>query len=831
MDSPPETAPAHGELDAIVESCRGSLERISELFGLSISLQSLPGGEVLFETGSEGLCRRFHRSSALTAGHCAGVGVALQQAALAGSGSLVVCPCGSGLAEAAVPFVIGGRVIACARASHVFLEPPDLDRLRRTAVEAGWDVDEYLAAAAQVPVMTREQLGSVVELVAEVARAVGAEIEALARSRAAESALADALAGVRRQAEFHDALLDAVPLPVFHKDSEGRYTGCNRAFAEFTGVPASDLLGRTAAEVWPQAVARTYTDADAELRDKGGAQVYESQVQAADGSLREVSFHKRLLHDAGPGLPGIIGCFADITETRRREAELAAARDDAREALRTKAAFLAAMSHEVRTPLNGIIGLSNILLETKLDAEQHEIGVLLRDSSEILLRLVNDILDLSKLEAGKVRLEESDFVIHRVCHTALSLLALQAERKGLSFCFHLAPDTPEIIHGDAGRLRQVLLNLLSNAIKFTEHGSVALSVAPATAADGRPVLEFRVQDTGIGIPADQQERLFLPYEQGDARVHAQYGGTGLGLSISRNLVELMHGTISMQSRPGHGTTVTVALPLPFAPAATASRPLAGRTVLLVEQRPAQAASVARVIEDAGGSVSVHSDLVPGFVEAAAGTAAVLLDGALPGAQLAAVVGPLRSRRPRPVIVVLVPAGVESGPLGALGCDALVAKPVDPVDLLRVLTNDADRRPQPVLGDTGFAARHPLRILVAEDEPSSQALMAAWLRHLGYHPDLASDGREALRAAAEKTYDLMVVDLGMPGLNGLEVAGAVRALEGGSRQAHLVAVTAHVTAATRAACEAAGFDGFLAKPYSPEELMDCLQAAPAGLAPA
>jgi two-component system sensor histidine kinase/response regulator len=811
-------------LGEIVLSCRGALDRISGLFGVAISLQSMPEGEVLFETGPENLCRRFHRACTSTSEHCATVSQSLRDAVLAGNGQVVVCPCGNGLAEAAAPFVIGGRIVAAASAGQVFIEPPDEARLRLAAAEAGWDPDEYAAAAARMPVIAQERLAEILELIAEVAQAVGAKIEALRHSREAEASLAEALAEARRHGEFRDALLDAVPLPVFHKDSEGRYTGCNRAFTEFTGMAACDLLGRTAAEIWPQAMARAYADADVELRDKGGSQVFEFFVPAADGSLRNVVFSKRLLTDAVPGRPGIIGCFTDVTETRKREGDLAAARDAAQEAVRTKAAFLAAMSHEVRTPLNGIIGLSNILLETKLDAEQREISVLLRDSSEILLRLVNDILDFSKLEAGKVDLEESDFVLHRVCHSALSLLALQAECKGLSFCFHLSPDAPEIYHGDAGRLRQVLLNLLSNAIKFTEDGLVELSVAPRPPGSGPPALEFRVKDTGIGIPLEQQERLFHPYEQGGSSVQARYGGTGLGLSICHNLVALMKGTISLTSREGAGCTVTVALPLAANAPAAAPRPLAGRTVVVVESRAAQAANLGRIIEEGGGSVSIHSDLVDGLDQAAATTSAILLDGAIPAQRLAPLVSSIRSRRPRPLIAVLVPAGADTGTLGTLGCDAMLNKPVDPVDLVRVLTSDADRRAQPVLADAGFAARHPLRILVAEDEPSSLALMAAWLRHLGYNPDLATDGQEALRAASAKHFDLMMLDLGMPTMNGLETAAAIRALDHPSSGAHLVAVTAHVTAATRAACEAAGFDGFLAKPFAPEELMDCLGCA-------
>lgn len=809
-----------------MDSCRGALERISELFSLSINLHALPGGEVLFKTGPENICRRFHLTCSTTRRHCASARDSLDAAVQAGDGNVFICPCGNGLAEAAVPFIVGGRVVAAVGAGQVFIEQPSEQHLRLNAEAGGWDADEYIAAAAAVPVMTRERLASVVDLIAEVTRAVGAKVETLEHSRASEAALAGALAEAHRQGEFREVLLEALPLPVFHKDHEGRYTGCNPAFSEFTGMAVEDLIGRTPAEVWPQAMAKSYVDADAELRAKGGSQVYEAVVPAADGSLRTVVFSKRLLPDHGSGRSGIIGCFTDTTEIRKREADLAAARDAAQEAVRTKAAFLAAMSHEVRTPLNGIIGLSNILLETRLDAEQREISVLLRDSSEVLLRLVNDILDFSKLEAGKVELEESDFVLHRVCQTALSLLALQAERKGLSLCFYLAPDAPEIHHGDAGRLRQILLNLLSNAIKFTEQGSVELSVGRAVASDGRPMLEFVVRDTGIGISPELQEKLFRPYEQGDPTVQTKYGGTGLGLSICRNLVDLMKGSITLESREGRGCTVRVALPPAGPPSAAPVRPLAGRSVLVVEARPAQAANLRRIIEEAGGSVSLHSDVVDGLAEAASGMSAVLLDGALPSVRLAPFTTALRGRRPRPLLAVMVPVGVESGPLGALGCDALLNKPVDPVDLVRVLTSDADRRAQPALADSGFAARHPLRVLVAEDEPSSQALMAAWLRHLGYNPDLASDGHEALRAAASKSFDVMLLDLGMPGMNGLEAAAAIRQLGPAGRRIHLVAVTAHVTAATRAACEAAGFDGFLAKPYLPEELMDCLRCIPA-----
>lgn len=671
---PPPDQRLGEKIEAVANSCRDVLSSLSNIIGCPMTLSSLADGAVLAHAGPVPLCEKYHLRRQQCAAECRDARRQLEQAIAEGRTGVVDCLCAHHLAQAAIPLVVDGRVVAGVFIGQVLLEPPDAAALRREAEEGGWDSEAYVRDALALPVMGRDRFDSVVGAVARITRAVAAKVE--------------------------------------------------------------------------------------------------SRHQADD-------------------------------------------------ALRAKSALLSTINNEVRNPLNGIIGLANLLLETGLDHEQRELTMVLRDSSDSLLRLLNNILDHSRIESGKVALERAEFPIHKVCHSAVSLLALQAEKKGLGLSFYIGPEVPATFLGDAGRLRQVLLNLLGNALKFTDHGEVELSVSCAADAAGRPVLQMRVRDTGIGVPPEHRERLFEPYEQSDPAVQGKYGGAGLGLTISRRLLELMDGSIAMQSAPGAGCTVTVTLPLPSAPVPPRQPgPLAGQIIHLVESGRLNTAAIRQTIEDAGGAVRAIQGAQSGGTDAV--PSAVLVDGHLPAAQLARVVSRWESSHPRPQFLLLVPAEADARAARIPGCDALVSLPPDPVELVRMLAGAADAAAGSWVADAGFADSHPLRILVAEDDPSNQILMLTCLRQMGYHPDLASDGREAVQAVTDRGYDVVFMDLNLPVLNGFDAARAIHVLPGAAARTHIVAVTAYVGPDTDDQCREVGFDDFLAKPFHPIDLAACLR---------
>jgi signal transduction histidine kinase/CheY-like chemotaxis protein len=674
---PPTDQRMREKIDLVASSCREVFASLSALLGCPITLSSIADGSVLVQAGPQPFCDKYHLRHPQSATMCRDARRQLEQALAQGRTGLVPCLCAHHLAQAAIPLVVDGRVVAGVFLGQVLLQPPDPDDLRRSAEALGWDAEAYVRDAMELPVMTRERFDEVVAAVARITRAVAAKVES------------------RQQAE---------------------------------------------------------------------------------------------------------------------------------EALRAKAALLSTINNEVRNPLNGIIGLANLLMETGLDHEQRELTLVLRDSSDSLLRLLNNILDFSRIESGKVALERAEFPVHKVCHSAVSLLALQAEKKGLSLAFYIAPDVPPMFRGDAGRVRQILLNLLGNALKFTERGEVELSVSCGTEPTGRPVLQLRVRDTGIGVPPEHRERLFEPYEQSDPAVQGKYGGAGLGLTICRRLLDLMDGTIAMHSAPGAGCTVTVSLPLPVAPEPRQEPgPLAGRTIHLIESGRGSTAAIRQSIEDAGGAVRIFQ----GVRATSAGSEdteppdAILLDGHVPSAQLARVVERWSDALPRPRFVLLLPAESDARSSRIPGCDAIVSMPPDPVELVSLLAGSGEPLASSWVADAGFAATNPLRILVAEDDPSNQILMLTCLRQMGYHPDLASDGAETVQAVTERDYDVVFMDLNLPALNGFDAARAIHALDGAKARTHMVAVTAYVGPDTDDQCREVGFDGFLAKPFHPADLAACL----------
>jgi PAS domain S-box-containing protein len=573
---------------------------------------------------------------------------------------------------------------------------------------------------------------------------------------------------------------------------------------------------------------------------------FEVRARAADSDYRWLAW--TATSEPAEGL--IYGVARDVTEERATARELQQAKDAAETATRAKSEFLANTSHEIRTPLNGVIGLTSLLLDTALAEDQVGLVRTIRTSGETLLAIINDILDLSKIEAGKLEIEMQPFDLRACVEDATDLFAGKAAEKRINLACRLDPTSPTGLLGDELRLRQVLTNLVGNAVKFTESGEVVVTVAiqgpggPAASshelrAPGQQVeLHVRVDDTGIGIPEDRADRLFQSFSQVDTSTTRRYGGTGLGLKISKRLVELMGGSLGLKSTSGHGTSFCFSLPVvtaavPAPPFASSRQPhLAGRRILVVEDQETNRQIVTRLLR--------HWQAEPVAVTTA-GEAIERLnrDGAydaivtaahLPDLDAAAFLARARGApgaSAPPAVVVTPFAAPVPAPAGAH-----VPIPIKPGTLFAALgrvfggsVSTEARSAVPGIDHT-LATRMPLRILLVEDNPVNRLVAEGMLGSMGYTFRMAGNGQEALTALEAQDCDVILMDVHMPGMDGLEATRRIVARPQGEQRPYIVAMTASAMDEDRRQCFAAGMDDFIPKPFIPEQLAAVLTRAAA-----
>ena len=732
---------------------------------------------------------------------------------------------------------------------------------------------EGLHAAFGFPVLLRGEVLSVMEFFSVEVRTPDDELLSMLSSVGNQIGLFFA----RRRAQddldrFFSLSLDMLCIAGF----DGYFKRVNPAWQRVLGYTEEELLSRPYME-FTHPDDRRATSSQASKLTTGEEIIYfENRYLHKDGTWRWLLWTSTPY----PELQVVYAAARDITERKAAEEtlaqyaldlgashraledqaarleqlvkELEKSRQRAEEAVEVKSAFLANMSHEIRTPLNAILGMTGLALQTRLTVDQRDYMSTVKASAESLLEIINDILDFSKIEAKRLELDRAEFDVREAVGNAAKLLAVRAAEKGIELACHIATDVPEVLVGDEGRLRQVLLNVMGNAIKFTEVGEVVLRVTVEHLGERRSTLRFAVTDTGIGIPADKQAQIFQAFTQADSSTTRRYGGTGLGLAIALRLVELMDGRLWVDSQVSRGSTFqfTATFDMPretvVMSGAVRRKALEGLKVLVVDDN----ATNRRILDEMLTSWRMTPTVVPDATsaltvlrDAAEGPGrfdVLISDCQMPdvdGFTLAKQVKRDRALAATPVVLLTSigsPSDIDH--CKRIGVEGYLSKPVKHSDLLDALVTAfgvSTRRPVSSSRRTRTRVR-PLRILLAEDNQVNRKLVTRLLQKRGHRISAVDNGRAAMEAATSATgrrFDVVLMDVQMPEMNGLEATASIRQREQGSGgHVPIIALTAHAMPADRDRCLAAGMDGYLSKPIDVEELIAAVEAYAGGQAP-
>ncbi|MDB5875077.1 MAG: hypothetical protein JWQ07_4519 [Ramlibacter sp.] len=685
---------------------------------------------------------------------------------------------------------------------------------------------------------------------------LGAE-EQLAQARIQLAEARDEIARGRAQLEHRDrelvsrehlettlkAVIDAIPDRVFYKDVDGRYLGCNAAFAAAIGRPIQQIIGLTARDLAPAALAEIIETRHQAIVTTRRQEIAEQWVPCANGESALFETIISPMCDRHGEIHGVVGIARNITERKKSEEAVRHAMEIAEEATRMKSDFLANMSHEIRTPMNAVIGLSHLVLKTELTARQRDYIVKVQTAGQHLLGVINDILDFSKVEAGKLSLESTEFELEKLLDNTCNLISEKCHAKGLELVFEVAPDVPTGLIGDSLRLGQILLNYANNAVKFTEKGEIVISVRASERTDKDVLLHFRVRDTGIGLTQEQMTRLFQSFSQADASTTRNFGGTGLGLAISKKLAELMSGDVGVDSELGQGSTFWFSARLGLGVGTRRElRPnpdLRGRRALVVDDNDQARAVIVSMLK--GMTFVTH--------EVSCGAAAidevncaatqgrpydiVYLDWRMPGLdgmETARRIQSLGLETP-PILLMVTAYGREEmlNEARLIGIDDVLIKPVSPsllfdatMSVLGVARDklQVNETGSPEYAQTMLSTLRGRRILLVEDNDINQQVARELLEDVGLIVDVAGDGKVALEMVQRSPYDLVFMDMQMPVMDGLTATRAMRAVERLARLP-IVAMTANAMEQDRQRCLEAGMNDAVIKPIAPERLQEVL----------
>jgi two-component system, sensor histidine kinase and response regulator len=652
---------------------------------------------------------------------------------------------------------------------------------------------------------------------------------------------------LRLERHLLHTLMDNIPDAIYFKDRDSRFLRISRQMAEKCGLGSQEgAIGKTDADVFTSEHAQQAFADEQEIIRTGEPLV--ARVERETWPDREpnwVSTTKMPMRDDEGRIIGTFGISRDVTELKKVQEELVRARDAADAASRAKGDFLANMSHEIRTPLNGIIGMTELLLNTDLAAEQRDYQEIVKSSADTLLWLLNDILDFSKIEAGKLELEQIPFDLEETIGVTMRAMAARATEKGLELAVHIPPEAPKWLVGDPGRLRQIVVNLVGNAIKFTAKGEIVVDISVDSATEKNVMLHVAVRDTGIGIPADKRQRIFEAFCQEDASTTRRYGGTGLGLTISAQLVELMGGKIWVDSEVGKGSTFHFTVQLapaagarPAAPAELAS--LYAMPVLVVDDNETNRRICQELLTHWGMKpITVSSggealDILRSETANGRPVRLVLLDVMMPhmdGFEVAERIAKATDIEGT-TILMLSSAGRSEHIERAteVGVARCLTKPVTQSELLDAITNSLGvaaataESPKDLIQATKPTDFTPRRVLLAEDGLVNQKVATILLERRGHLVTVANTGEEVLDALGRERYDMVLMDVQMPIMDGFEATAAIRKDEekSSSKRLPIIAMTAHAMKGDRERCLDAGMDGYLSKPFRPNELFQAVE---------
>jgi two-component system sensor histidine kinase/response regulator len=643
---------------------------------------------------------------------------------------------------------------------------------------------------------------------------------------------------LRESEEMNRRILDSIEDGYCEVDLRGNFICVNEAYCKLFNRTKSEYSGASYKKFGNDGLLSSLREKYTEIY-RTGESVKSFEFESVPGRFIEMSIS--LKRDA-KGVPiGFVGILRDCTARKAYEREQAKAKEAAEAANRAKSEFLANMSHELRTPMNGILGMTELALSTELTAEVNEYLSIVKSSADALLVVLNDILDYSKIEAGKIAMDLAPFAVAEMVGDAMKSLAISAHRKGLELAYHLDPEVPPKLVGDSMRLRQVLLNLVGNAIKFTARGEVEVRVGVEGREEGGVKLRVSVRDTGIGISPEAQARLFQPFEQADTSTTRVYGGTGLGLAISRRIVNLMGGDVSVESTPRQGSVFSFTAMLGTArgtgePSAVASmEDLRGLPVLVIDDNSTSRRIIRAMVQRWGMLAAEAGSGMEGLIllEEASQSGRpyrlILLDERMPGMDGIEVIERIRANvRLAGATIMMLTSDDQSSSAARcrkMGVEAYLIKPIKPPDLLATIRKLLGRAEAETSAPARIDAPQCLRrlsVLIAEDNNVNQRLAVVMMQKLGHYTTVVTNGADAVAKWKEGQFDLILMDVQMPELDGYEATRRIRSHEiSTGTRIPIIAMTAHAMSGDRERCLEEGMDDYVSKPVRREALEEAM----------